>query len=100
MKNYFVYIATNYANTVLYTGVTNDIERRIYEHKNKLAPGFTNKYNIKKLIYFQEFSDINEAIAAEKKIKGWTRQKKLDLIKKDNPDFKDLLETDPSLRSG
>ncbi len=100
MKNYFVYIATNYENTVLYTGVTNDIERRMYEHKNKLIQGFTSKYNVKKLVYFEEFSDINEAIAGEKKIKGWTRKKKLDLIKKDNPDFKDLLETDPSLRSG
>lgn len=91
MKKYYVYIATNYKNTVLYTGVTNDLERRIYEHKNKLTPGFTSKYKINKLVYFEEFSTARDAIAAEKKIKGWIRNKKIALIKIKNPDFVDLI---------
>ena len=98
--SYYVYIATNYENKVLYTGVTNDIERRMYEHQNKLVPGFTSKYNVNKLIYAEEFGEVYEAISAEKKIKGWTRQKKINLIKTINPEFKDLLRIDPSLRSG
>ena len=89
-RQYYVYIATNSRNTVLYTGITNDVERRIYEHKNKLAKGFTSKYNINKLVYFEEFNDPEEAISAEKKIKGWLRQKKIDLIKGANPEFRDL----------
>ena len=87
---YFVYIATNKNNTVLYTGVTNDIGRRIYEHKNKILPGFTSKYNINKLVYYEEFNNPVEAITAEKKIKGWLRKKKLLLIRKLNPEFRDL----------
>lgn len=90
MKKYFVYIATNQVNTVLYTGVTNDINRRMYEHQQKLIPGFTSKYNVNKLVFFEEFYTPNEAIAAEKKIKGWTRIKKINLIKSMNHDFKDL----------
>lgn len=100
MHSYYVYIATNYNNTVLYTGVTNNPERRIYEHRNKLVSGFLSKYNVKKLVYAEEFFDVNEAIAAEKKIKGWTRDKKITLIKTTNPEFEDLLSIDPSLRSG
>ena len=87
---YFVYIATNKNNTVLYTGITNNIERRMYEHKNKIIAGFTSKYNVNKLIYYEEFSNPTEAITAEKKIKGWLRKKKLTLIKKQNPWFRDL----------
>lgn len=79
MKKYFIYIATNKLNTVLYTGVTNDLIRRMYEHKEKLAKGFTSKYNINKLLYFEEFPSPEEAISAEKKIKGWKRSKKIDL---------------------
>lgn len=90
MKKYFVYIATNQVNTVLYTGVTNNLNRRMYEHKQKLIPGFTSKYNVNKLVFFEEFYTPNEAIAAEKKIKGWTRIKKINLIKSMNPDFNDL----------
>ena len=90
-KHYYVYIATNRRNTVFYTGVTNDLNRRIYEHKNKLTEGFTSKYNIEKLVYFQEFNTSLEAIRAEKKIKGWTRDKKIELIKSINFEFKDLL---------
>ena len=88
-KQYWVYIATNKSYT-LYTGVTNNLQRRIYEHHNKLVKGFTEKYNINKLIYFQEFNNPNDAIAAEKRIKGWTRIKKIQLIKSVNPEFKDL----------
>jgi putative endonuclease len=91
-KQYYVYIATNQRNTVLYTGVTNNLERRIHEHKNKLTKGFTSKYNINKLVYFQELNNPEEAIAAEKRIKGWLREKKIRLIKSINPGFKDLAE--------
>ena len=91
IKKFFVYIATNKSNT-LYTGVTNNLTRRIYEHRYKIIRGFTAKYNIDKLIYFQEFSTPEEAIAAEKRIKGWTRIKKIQLIKSLNPTFKYLLK--------
>jgi putative endonuclease len=87
---YYVYILTNWSNKVLYTGVTNNLERRIYEHKNKLVPGFTEKYNVTKLVYFDSSSDVKAAIAREKQIKGWTRQKKIDLIESMNPEWKDL----------
>lgn len=87
---YWTYIITNEFNTVLYTGVTNNITRRIYEHKNKLIKGFSAKYNLSKLVYLQEFVDINQAIAAEKKIKGWTRAKKNALIESSNPHWIDL----------
>lgn len=86
---YFVYILTNKSNT-LYTGVTNDLEKRIIEHSFKSISGFTSKYNLNKLVYFEEFKNINDAIAAEKKIKGWTRKKKMGLIKTVNPNFQDL----------
>ena len=89
-KQYYVYIATNCRNTVLYIGITNNIKRRMYEHKNKLIKGFTLKYNINKLVYCEEFSNPIEAISAEKKIKGWLRKKKIDLIKNVNPKFRDL----------
>lgn len=88
---YYVYILTNKSNT-LYTGITNNMEKRVAEHRLKLIPGFTSLYNINKLIYFSEFQDVEEAIAAEKKIKGWTRKKKIALIKTINPEFKDLLK--------
>jgi len=88
-KQYYVYILTNKSNT-LYTGITNDLYRRLYEHKNKLTPGFTKKYNIDKLIYYEVFDDPESAIQREKEIKGWTRKKKLELIKKVNPNFKEL----------
>jgi len=91
MRQYYTYIATNKLNTVLYTGITNDLERRMFEHKNKLISGFTSKYNVNKLIWYENFNSPEEAIAAEKKIKGWTRAKKLNLIKSTNPNFNDLL---------
>ncbi len=90
---YYVYIATNKNNTVLYTGVTNNLERRIFEHKSKEdKSSFASKYNINKLVYFQEFLNIEDAIFAEKKIKGWKRAKKIDLINSINPNWKNLFE--------
>jgi putative endonuclease len=87
-----VYILTNQYHTVLYTGVTSDLYNRILEHKYKVYPGFTAKYNVHKLVYFESFEDINEAIAREKQIKAGSRQKKLNLINSMNPDWEDLWE--------
>lgn len=81
---------TNWNNKVLYTGITNDLERRVYEHKNKLVKGFTAKYNINKLVYFDYTSDVTSAIAREKQIKGWSRKKKNQLIESINPKWQDL----------
>ncbi|OGZ73889.1 MAG: excinuclease ABC subunit C [Candidatus Staskawiczbacteria bacterium RIFCSPLOWO2_01_FULL_38_12b] len=81
---------TNLANTVLYTGVTNNLQRRVYEHKEKLIKGFTEKYRITKLVYYEEFNDIEDAILREKQIKGGSRKKKIDLIKSINSEFRDL----------
>jgi len=81
---------TNKTNTVLYTGVTNCIERRVVEHKRKLVDGFTKKYNVVKLVYYEEFDDINIAIGREKQIKGWLRKKKNQLVESVNPNWKDL----------
>lgn len=89
-NQYYVYIMTNKSNTVLYTGVTNNLERRVYEHKNKLTDGFTKKYNINKLVFFETTNDIKSAIAREKQIKGWLRIKKIKLIETANPEWKDL----------
>lgn len=82
---------TNKSHT-LYVGMTNDLFRRLKEHNEKSIKSFTNKYNINKLVYFEEFNDPMLAISAEKKVKGWNRKKKIEIIKKINPDFKDLLE--------
>lgn len=87
---YYVYILTNWNNKVMYVGVTNNLERRLYEHKNNLADGFTKKYNIHKLVYFEDTSDIKVAIEREKQIKGWTRAKKNVLVESDNPEWHDL----------
>jgi len=88
-RKYSFYIMTNKSSTI-YVGITNDLSRRVLEHRQKLVKGFTEKYNIGKLVYYQEFDSPQEAIEAEKKIKGWTRKKKIDLIKTINPEFKDL----------
>jgi len=90
MKSYWVYILTNWNNKVLYIGITNNLERRIFEHKNKLIEGFTKKYNINKIVLYEEFKDANQAIDVEKKIKGWIRSKKNLLIESKNPTWKDL----------
>ncbi len=87
---YFVYILSNWDDSVLYIGVTSNLEKRLYEHRNYLADGFTKKYNIHKLVYFEESPDVNSAIAREKQLKGWTRKKKNQLIQKANPEWKDL----------
>jgi len=90
-KQYYVYIMTNRSKT-LYTGVTNDLMRRVYEHKNKMTAGFTKKYNITRLVYFEETNDVQSAITREKEIKGWLRSKKITLIESKNPKWKDLSE--------
>jgi putative endonuclease len=89
MKHYYVYIMTNKSRT-LYTGVTNNLERRVYEHKNKLVTGFTSKYNITQLVYYEETNDVQEALLREKQIKGWLRSKKIALIESINPQWEDL----------
>jgi len=89
---YFVYIMTNPRNTVLYTGVTNNLVRRVYEHRNKLLPGFTKKYNAVKLVWFEETPDVRVAIEREIRIKGGSRQKKIKLVERINPEWKDLWE--------
>jgi len=91
MKNYYAYIMAN-RTRILYTGVTNDLERRVYEHKNGITPGFTSKYNITRLVYYESFSDIRDAIAREKRIKGWLRAKKIALIESVNPKWEDSSE--------
>jgi putative endonuclease len=91
-KTYWIYIMASKSN-IIYIGVTNDLFRRVHEHKNKLITGFTSRYNINKLVYCEEFSSIKETIALEKKIKGWTREKKMNLIKSKNPEFNDLSQT-------
>lgn len=90
-KEYYVYVITNQARTVFYTGVTNDLPRRIYEHKTKLNPkSFTARYNCDRLVYYEIFSEIGAAINREKQIKGWKRVKKNDMIQSINPQFRDL----------
>ena len=91
---YFVYILSNVTNVAIYTGVTNDLVRRVYEHKHNADPGsFTAKYNIHKLVYYEAASDVRSAIAREKQIKGWTRVKKNALIEQMNPQWIDLYES-------
>ena len=92
MRLYSVYIMTNRKHGTLYTGITNDLEARVYQHKNKLVPGFTMRYNCTRLVYFAESDDIGYAIAREKEIKGWLRAKKIALIEAENPEWKDLAE--------
>ena len=91
-KQYCVYILTNKHNTVLYTGVTSDLKKRVYLHKHKLVEGFTKRYNVDKLVYFEVFNDPYNAISREKKIKAGSRQKKLDMVNGKNPEWRDLYE--------
>ena len=90
-RQYYVYSMTNKSHT-LYTGVTNNLERRVYEHKDKQIEGFSKKYNITRLVYYEVFNDIRDAVAREKQIKGWLRSKKIALIESMNPKWKDLSE--------
>ena len=87
---YYTYILANWNNRVLYIGVTNNLERRLYEHKNGLADGFTKKYKVHKLVYFDCTADVRSAIAREKQLKGWTREKKEQLVRETNPTWRDL----------
>lgn len=92
MKSYWVYILSNKKLGTLYIGVTNDLHRRLYEHKNKLIEGFSKRYDLTKLVYFEETSDINSAIAREKQLKKWNRDWKINLVELNNPDWLDLSE--------
>jgi putative endonuclease len=87
-----IYIMTNKNDGVLYTGVTSNLFKRVSEHKNKIVAGFTSKYNVTKLVYYEEYATMEEAMARKKQIKGGSRQKKLDLINSKNPEWKDLYE--------
>lgn len=89
----YIYLLANKHNNVLYTGVTNDLIRRVYEHKNKLVAGFTKKYNVDRLVYYEVCGSIITAIEREKQIKGWSRKKKQDLINVLNPEWTDLYRT-------
>lgn len=92
LRQYYVYLMTNYTDRVIYIGVTNSLQRRVYEHKHKNHKGFTSRYNINKLVYFETFNDINMAITREKQLKAGPRRKKIELIMKNNPKFEDLCE--------
>ncbi len=92
-KQYYIYIMTNKNKTVLYTGVTSDLIKRVYQHKEKMVEGFTKKYNITKLVYYELFDDPENAIAREKQIKAGSRQKKIDLVNTMNSSWNDLYET-------
>ena len=89
---YYVYILTNRNGNVMYIGVTNNLERRLYEHKHHLADGFTHKYNVTKLVYFEYTSDVRVALEREKELKGWSRKKKDALVETQNPEWRDLGE--------
>jgi putative endonuclease len=89
-KTYYVYITTNISNAVLYIGVTNNLPRRIYEHKNGLMEGFSKKYKTNKLVYYETMNDINSAIAREKQLKNWHREWKMNLVRSKNPGFVEL----------
>jgi len=92
MNSYFVYILSNKKRGTLYIGLTNNLLRRLYEHKNGLIDGFTKRYNIKMLVYFETTSNIQAAIEREKKLKKWNRAWKINIIEKNNPEWKDLSE--------
>ena len=91
MKQYCVYILASISG-VLYIGATNNLKRRVYEHKHKKVKGFTEKYNVNRLVYFEQGEDIISVLAREKQLKKWRKEKKINLIKKLNPDWKDLYE--------
>jgi putative endonuclease len=92
MRTYYVYILTNKDNNVLYTGMTNDLYRRVSQHRSGRGSKFTAMYNVSKLVYYEIYQDIHDAIAREKQIKGGSRQKKIDLVNEANPDWEDLCE--------
>ena len=104
IHQYYVYLLTNKKDGTLYIGMTNDLERRIFEHKQKLIDGFTKKYGLNQLIYFERFQYVNDAIKREKQLKNWNRQWKIDLIEIENPDWNDLakdwFDVDPGSSPG
>ncbi len=89
-KQYFTYIMTNQHNTVLYTGITRDLAGRVWQHKKGEIQGFTKRYNVNKLVYYETYEDVNDAIIREKQIKGWLRSRKINLIETDNKNWEDL----------
>ena len=91
-RQYYIYIMTNKSNNIIYTGVTNNLKRRVYEHNQKLIKGFTKKYNVTKLVYYEVFEDIENAILREKQIKGGSRERKIDLVNMMNNEWRDLYE--------
>jgi putative endonuclease len=90
MKNYYIYILASRHNKALYIGVTSNLIKRIWEHKSKVIPGFTSKYNVQKLVYFEEFQDVDLALNREKLLKNWKREWKIDLVARKNPNWCDL----------
>ena len=92
MKFYFVYILASKRNGTIYIGVTSNLPKRIWEHKNNLVEGFTKKYNVHNLVYFEQTENVNSALLREKQLKKWKREWKIELIEKDNPQWKDLYE--------
>ena len=92
MSTYYIYILASKRNGTLYVGVTNNLVRRVYEHKNEFVEGFTNKYGVHKLVYFEQCEDFNSAVQREKRIKEWERRWKIELIEKENPEWKDLYD--------
>ena len=105
-KSYWVYILTNHPHGTLYIGVTNSLDRRVWQHRIGVREGFTRRYGLKQLVYFEEFRDVRNALARETELKGWLRQRKIELIEKDNPLWADLaadwhggVALDSSLRS-
>lgn len=92
MRTYFTYIVANKRRGIPYTGMTKNLKIRVHQHKQKLLKGFTSRYNLNRLVWFEEFQWVQDAIAREKEIKGWTRKKKIELIESLNPTWKDLYE--------
>ena len=93
MKSYYVYILASQRNGTLYIGLTNDLIKRVYEHKNDLADGFTKKHNVHSLVYYEQYNNVESAIIREKRLKKWNRKWKLELIEKENPQWRDLYES-------
>ena len=91
MKTYYVYILTNKNNNVMYVGITNNLQRRVYEHRNELVEGFTKRYHVHKLVYFEDTGDPVSAITREKQIKGWTRKRKNELVESKNPKWEEIV---------
>lgn len=92
MKDYYVYILASKKNGTRYIGVTNDLRRRVYEHKNDLVPGFTSKYQVHSLVYYEQTNDVQSALEREKRLKKWNRQWKIELIENNNPKWRDLYD--------